>query len=100
MVGDLAGAGRWIPGITDIHVQGMERVCTFAGATATVQHETISNYSAEDMSYDYDIRGGPVPAKTSRGRFAVKAGARGSVITWEHELEPLDPAQEEQIARM
>jgi hypothetical protein len=78
VLGDLAGVNRWIPGITEVKVNGMERVCTFANGA--VQHERTSNYSEKSRSYEYEIAGSPLPVKNNRGKFVVQVADGGSVI--------------------
>jgi carbon monoxide dehydrogenase subunit G len=98
VLGDLAGVDRWIPGITDVKVRGMEWVCTFANGA--VQHEKISSYSGKSRSYSYEIEGSPLQVRNNHGRFAVQAAGDGSVIVWDHKFELLDPSMEEQVTQV
>lgn len=98
VLGDLAQADRWIPGITQIVVEGTtKRVCTFTDGH--VQHEEISDYSNERRSYRYAIEGAP-GMRISRGSFSVDSNGQGSVVRWDSEVEATDPAKETQVAAM
>ncbi len=97
VLGDLASVDRWLPGVAGVQVDGMTRVCTFADGR--VQHERISDYSAEKRSYRYAIEGG-LPVRDNRGRFAVEERPGGSRVVWESSFEPLDPAAGAQLTEM
>jgi prepilin-type processing-associated H-X9-DG protein len=72
ILGDLAGVDRWIPGCTDVKVEGTnKRICTFADGH--VQHEEIKDYSSEERSYRYAIEGIP-GIKNNRGSTASDGG--------------------------
>ena len=55
VVGDLAGVGAWIPGVTDVKIEGDVRICSFANGV--IQQEEISDNSQETRSYQYSITG-------------------------------------------
>lgn len=98
IVGDLAGVDKWIPGCTDVKVEGTKkRICTFVDGH--VQHEEIRDYSDERRSYRYAIEGIP-GIKNNRGSFAVKGDGTGAVIVWDSEFEAIERAQEKQIVQM
>lgn len=97
LVGDLNAMGR-LAGAEKVEVNGMHRDCTFANGA--VQHEEISDFSADRRSYRYSIEGSPLPVRNNRGRFEVRAADAGSVIVWDAEFEALDPAQEPAVAAM
>lgn len=90
VLGDLAAVDAWIEGIEHVHVEGMKRVCTFAGGA--VQHEDIADYSPETHSFRYRIEGGPLPLTSNQGSFAVHPNQNGSVVVWDAEVEAADPA--------
>ena len=106
IVGDPERVAAWIPGIERVSVEWTDadrtratRVCTFAGDI--VQHEEIADYSPVTRSYRYQIEGGPMPLRSNRGRLTVRgAGDGGSLLEWESEIEPADPAQATQIVGM
>ncbi len=98
VVGNLSGVDTWIPGVTDVKIEGDMRVCTFANGI--VQQEEISDYSQEKRSYQYSITGGPLPLKSNRGKWTVEADGTGSVVFWDAEVEVADPQQEEHITQM
>jgi hypothetical protein len=58
-LGDLSTVGQWIPGVTAVSIDGMQRVCTFTDGH--VQREQISDYSPTARSYHYRIEGAPLP---------------------------------------
>lgn len=98
VLGDLAGVGAWISGITDVHVEAHKRVCTFANGS--VQHEEIHDYSSEKRSYRYTIEGGPLPLKVNRGSFAIEEDGEGALVVWDAEVEVLSAAQEAEVTQM
>jgi mxaD protein len=95
VLGDLAAAPTWIPGLTSARVEGMNRVClTLDGQEI---REEISNYSAKKRSYHYKHLQQPLPIKNSEGTFVVEAEGAGSVVVWDAELEAANPAQEAEM---
>jgi uncharacterized protein YndB with AHSA1/START domain len=95
VLGDLAAAPTWIPGLASAKVEGMNRVClTLDGQEI---REEISDYSAEKRAYHYKHLQQPLPIKNSEGRFVVEAEGTGSVVVWEAELEVSNPAQEAEM---
>jgi mxaD protein len=97
VLGDLAGVDRWIPGVTNVELEGMTRRCVFADGHT--QEERILDYSPAARSYRYIIEGG-LPVSANQGRFAVEPAAPGARIVWESSFEPLDPATEPELSRM
>ena len=91
VLGDLAAAHTWIPGITTAKVEGMKRVCTTADGREI--REEISDYSAEKRTYRYKHLQQPLPVKNSHGIFTLQAEGAGSVVVWEAEFEVPDPTQ-------
>lgn len=98
ILGDLASINRWIPGITNVQLEGHTRICTFENGA--VQHEQITGYSDTSRSFRYEIEGSPLPVKHNRGHFAVEALGAGSQVVWEASFEMLDPEQETPISQM
>lgn len=98
IVGDLAEVDKWIPGITEVRVEGNnKRICTFADGH--IQNETISDYSNEKRSYSYTIEG-VTGLQNNYGSFSVKPDGKGSAILWDAEFEVVDPSNEAQITQM
>jgi carbon monoxide dehydrogenase subunit G len=97
VLGDLAAVDRWIPGITQVELDGMTRVCTFADGHT--QHEAILDYTPATRSYRYTIDGG-LPVADNQGRFAVEPTPRGATIVWESSFRALDPAAEAEVSRL
>ena len=98
VLGDLAAAHSWIPGITTAKVEGMKRVCLTADGHEI--REEIGDYSAEKRTYRYKHLQQPLPVKNSHGIFTVQAEGPGSVVVWEAEFEVPDPAQETEMVAM
>jgi len=97
VLGDLASVEHWIPGVTEVEVNGQTRRCTFSDGHS--QHEEILDYAPATRSYRYIIDGG-LPVKDNRGRFAVEPVRTGARIVWESSFEALDPAAEQEISQM
>jgi hypothetical protein len=97
VLGDLTTVDRWIPGITQVELDGMTRVCTFADGHT--QHEAILDYTPATRSYRYTIDGG-LPVADNQGRFAVEPTTRGATIVWESSFRTLDPAAEAEVSRL
>jgi carbon monoxide dehydrogenase subunit G len=97
VLGDLTAVDRWIPGITNVEMNDMTRVCTFADGHT--QHEAILDYSPATRSYCYTIDGG-LPVTNNRGRFAVEPTPRGARIVWESSFTALDPGAEAELSRL
>jgi carbon monoxide dehydrogenase subunit G len=97
VLGDLAAVDRWIPGITKVQLDGMNRVCTFADGHT--QQEAILDFSPAARSYRYTIDGG-LPVADNRGRLAVEPAGNGARIVWESGFVVLDPAAEAEVSRL
>ncbi len=97
VVRDLTAMGK-LTGAANVRVEGMKRICTFSNGI--VQHEEISDYSEKKRSYRYRIEGSPLPVRNNKGKFAIEASGKNSILVWDAEFEPLDPAQEPQVAKM
>jgi mxaD protein len=97
VLGDLAAVDRWIPGITKVQLDGMNRVCTFADGHT--QQEAILDFSPAARSYRYIIDGG-LPVADNRGRLAVEPAGNGARIVWESSFVVLDPAAEAEVSRL
>jgi hypothetical protein len=96
VLGDLTRVGEWIEGISQVQVDGMKRVCTFA--KGAVQHEEIRDFAPKTHSYRYSIEGGPLPLKTNHGSFVVLPGENGSRVIWASEIEATDPDADAEIS--
>lgn len=95
VLGNLAAAYTWIPGIVSANVQGLNRVCLTADGQEI--HEEISNYRAEKYTFSYQHLQQPLPIKNSHGIFTVEAAKTGSLVVWEAEFEVIDAAQKEEL---
>jgi carbon monoxide dehydrogenase subunit G len=98
VLGDLSTVGKWIPGVTAVSIDGMQRVCTFTDGH--VQREQISDYSPTARSYHYRIEGAPLPVTDNVGSFTVQHEDGTTRVVWESSFRPLDPAMAEQLAEM
>jgi carbon monoxide dehydrogenase subunit G len=89
LLGDLAGADRWVPGVLSAHVDGDRRVCTLADGSEI--HEEITGYSPERRSYSYAHTRHPMPLESSTGTLRVEPDGDGSRIIWDATVEVADP---------
>ena len=97
VVGDLEVMGR-MAGASKVQVDGMTRVCTFANGA--VLHEQITNYSAQERSYNYNIEGSPLPVRNNRGAFAIASEAGQTSIVWDAEFELIGASQTDTVSAM
>lgn len=97
VLGDPAATHLWIPGLTNVKVDGNLRVCTTADGNEI--HEEIE-YSDESHSFRYNQLKVPLPVKISRGVMMVKPEGNCSLVIWKGELEALDPAREVEVISM
>jgi hypothetical protein len=90
VVGDLAAADRWVPGVVRARVDGAARVCTLADGSEI--HEEISGYSAEQRRYSYAHTRHPMPLERSTGTLSVVPDGDGSRVVWDATVDVADPA--------
>ena len=90
VVGDLAAAARWVPGVVHARVDGDARVCTLADGSEI--HEDISGYSAERRRYSYAHTQHPMPLERSTGTLSVVPDGDGSRVVWDATVQVADPA--------
>jgi uncharacterized protein YndB with AHSA1/START domain len=99
VLGDLAATTEWLPGTVAARMDGTIRTCTTADGFDI--REEISDYSPERRSYRFRHLAVPMPMTSSGGTFSVEEGDGGSSrVVLETSFEPVDGAQEEQVARM
>jgi uncharacterized protein YndB with AHSA1/START domain len=98
VLGDITSVSRWIPGVVGVTPDGMTRVCAFEDGH--VQTERIHDYSPGGRSYRYAIDGAPLPVADNVGRFAVEEDGGRVRVVWESSFRALDPAAEDELARM
>lgn len=99
VLGDLAATTEWLPGTVAARMDDDVRTCTTADGFDI--RERITDYSPERRSYRFEHLALPVPVRDSGGTFSVElAAAGGAEVVLETSFEALDPAQEEQVARM
>ncbi len=98
VLGDLAAAHTWIPGLTSAKVEGINRVCLTVDGQEI--REEISDYSTEKHTYSYRHLQQPLPVKNSHGTFTVAVEGVGSLVVWEAEFEVPDPTQEAAMVTM
>lgn len=98
IVGDLADAASWIPGVVAARVTGDLRVCMTADGHEI--HERLSSVEGEPMSYRYVHLVTPAPIHNSWGILRVRPNGRGCAVEWEAAFEPADPTHAEQITAM
>jgi len=90
VVGDLAGADRWVPGVISARIDGGTRVCTLADGSQI--REEISDYSPEQRRYSYTHTEHPMPLERSTGTLSVVPDGGGTRVVWDASVEVPDPA--------
>jgi carbon monoxide dehydrogenase subunit G len=89
VVGDLAAADRWVPGVVSARVDSGTRVCTLADGSQI--HEEITGYSPEQRRYSYAHTEHPMPLERSTGTLSVVPDGEGSRVVWDATVEVSDP---------
>jgi uncharacterized protein YndB with AHSA1/START domain len=85
IVGDLAAAPRWVPGVASASMEGTRRICVLEGGGEI--HEEIAEFSDEQRRYAYAQPVHPLGLERSEGRLAVEANGRGgSRVVWRAEV--------------
>ena len=95
---DLERVDRWAPGIADVRMDGMTRICTLPDGNGEI-HEDLS-VSDEQRSLTYVQTEHPLPLALSRGTLNVEPDGSGSRVTWNAEVEFTDPALEAQFLEL
>jgi ribosome-associated toxin RatA of RatAB toxin-antitoxin module len=98
VLGDLARAPEYVPGVVAAKVEGLQRLCLDAYGNEI--REEISDYSEARRSYAFKHLQVPLPVKGSQGKFTVEAEGAASLVVLEWEFEPLDPTQEAELTPM
>jgi uncharacterized protein YndB with AHSA1/START domain len=81
IVGDLAAAPRWVPGVASARMEGTRRICLLEGGGEI--HEEITDCSDEQRRYAYAQVVHPLGLERSEGRLSVEAnGDGGSRVVW------------------
>lgn len=98
VVGDIADAASWVPGVVSARFDGDVRLCTTTdGGEIT---ERISDLSDREMSYRYEQLATPAPVRGSRGTLRVRPHGTGCRVEWDAEFTPADPAHADEIIAM
>ncbi len=90
LLGDLAGADRWVPGVVSARVDDDRRVCTLADGSEI--HEHITGYAPEQRRYSYAHTSHPMPLTSSTGTLHIEPDGDGSRIVWHASVDVTDPA--------
>jgi uncharacterized protein YndB with AHSA1/START domain len=98
VLGDLAGAPTWVPGVTAARMEGMRRICALEDGGEI--HEEITEFSDERKRYAYDQVVHPLGFKRSEGTLTVEPNGDGSIVLWSAEIELGNPAHEAQVLPM
>ncbi len=98
LLGNLAQAPAYIPGIVKAEVIGTQRICIDTDGHEI--REEISDYSPAQRSYRFQHVQSPLPVKYSQGKFAVVPDGEAATVTMEWDFEFLDPALAEQMTPM
>lgn len=97
VIGDLASVSRWVPGVTAVDVDGMNRVCTFEDGHSQIERIVLWDAAARTLAYEVD---GGLPVRDNRGSFRVVATEAGCRVEWSSSWEALDPNSADAIAAM
>jgi carbon monoxide dehydrogenase subunit G len=92
VLGDLAAAPEWIPGVVEAKVEGPERVCKTADGSEI--RERIDGYSPRERTFSYVQTQVPLPITGSRGTLRVLGQGTEAEVVWEAEFEPVEGAPE------
>ncbi|HKE49996.1 MAG TPA: SRPBCC family protein [Actinomycetes bacterium] len=95
VVGDIADAASWVPGVVSARMEGDVRICTTADGGEI--KERISDRSDREMSYRYEHLATPAPVRDSRGTLRVRPNGAGCRVEWDAEFIPADPAHAKEI---
>ena len=95
VVGDIADAASWVPGVVSARLDADVRICTTADGGEI--RERISDRSDRQMSYRYEHLVTPAPVLDSRGTLRVRPNGTGSRVEWDAEFIPADPAHADEI---
>jgi hypothetical protein len=95
MVGDIADAASWVPGVVSARFDGDIRTCTTVDGGEI--RERISDRSDRAMSYRYEHLATPAPVRGSRGTLRVRPNGAGCRVEWDAEFTPADPAHADEI---
>lgn len=95
VVGDIADAASWVPGVVSARFDGEVRTCrTVDGGEI---RERISDRSDREMVYRYEHLATPAPVRGSRGTLRVRPTEAGCRVEWDAEFTPADPARTNEI---
>ncbi|HKA68435.1 MAG TPA: SRPBCC family protein [Actinomycetes bacterium] len=95
VVGDIADAASWVPGVVSARFDGTVRTCTTADGAEIM--ERISDRSDRDMSFRYEHLATPAPVRGSHGILRVRSTGTGCRVEWDAEFIPADPAHAAEI---
>lgn len=95
VVGDIADAASWVPGVVSARFDGDVRTCLIADGGEI--RERISDRSDPEMSYRYEHLATPAPVRASRGILRVRSTGAGCRVEWDAEFIPADPAHADEI---
>ena len=85
ILGDLAAAPRWVPGVASARMEGIRRLCVLEGGGEIV--EEIADLSDEQRRYAYTQPVHPLGLERSEGTLAVHPnGDGGSRVVWDAEV--------------
>jgi carbon monoxide dehydrogenase subunit G len=92
VLGDLAAAPDWVPGVVEARVDGSVRVCKTADGAEI--REQIDGYSPRERKFSYVQTQVPLPITGSRGTLRVLGQGTEAEVVWEAEFEPAEGAPE------
>ena len=94
VVGDIADAASWVPGVVTATFDGEVRVCATADGGEIRERITVSDV---DRWYRYVHLATPAPVHGSHGVLRVRPTGAGCRVEWDAEFTPADPAHADEI---
>jgi carbon monoxide dehydrogenase subunit G len=96
VLGDLAAVKQWVPGVKNVRMEGMRRICTMEDGAEI--HEQISDLDGHSFRYEQTVH--PLGFRRSEGALAVAPHGEGARVAWDAEIEFADREQEAQFVPM
>lgn len=98
ILGDLARAPEYVPGIVSATVEGLQRLCIDSSGNQI--RESVMEYSESLRRFTLRHVQVPLPVNNSQTTFSVQANGVASIVELIWELEPLDATAESQMTPM
>jgi uncharacterized protein YndB with AHSA1/START domain len=95
VVGDLAAAPEWVPGVVEAKVDAATRICRTADGA---EIEEDIDVDPADHSWSYRQSRVPLPISDSRGTMRVTPSGDGAEVVWDAEFEVVGQDEEQTTA--